>query len=193
MKNFVTDGKKTISVFFEDRPKPGSIFKVFDENGRLYFYRKMSGQDRIKFNICKAGSFTTNFKLHTCEVLPITIHPLNVKLPPPQRNEMKPFVIKRNPGLGEGTPARNFFYKGIIETGPKFYRQIEPIQRFIILHEIGHFLYKDEWLADLYAAVNFINEGFNNSTALYALTDVLNCNVERNKERIKKLFKILHR
>lgn len=191
MKQFTTKGKQTVSVFFENRPAPGSVFKVYDSKGRLYFYRKLSGQDRLKFNICKADIFSTNLDLHTCDILPLTIHPLNVTLPEPQRNEMKPYKIIYNQAL-KGTPARNFFHQGIIEVGDRFNSFTYPIQRFIILHEKGHFLYKDEWMADLYAAVNFINEGYNNSTALYALTDVLKTN-PRNADRIKKLFKHLHR
>lgn len=192
MNTFATDGKKTISVFFKDRPKPGFVFKVFDSAGKVYFYRKLTGQDRLKFNICKADNFKTNIDLHTCEVLPITIHPLQVTLPTPQRDLMKPYKIVYSEALGMGTPARNFFHQGIIEVGPKYMQQIEPIRVFIILHEKGHFLYKDEWMADLYAAVNFINEGYNNSTALYALTDVLKSS-PRNADRIQKLFKHLHR
>ena len=191
MKQFTTTGKQTVSVFFKDRPNPGSVFNVYDSKGRLYFYRKLSGQDRLKFNICKADTFTTNLNLHTCDILPLSIHPLDVVLPDPQRNEIKPYKIVYNPAL-KGTPARNFFHQGIIEVGARFNTFIYPIQRFIILHEKGHFYYKDEWMADLYAAVNFIKEGYNNSTALYALTDVLKTN-PRNADRIKKLFKHLHR
>ena len=92
----------------------------------------------------------------------------------------------------KGTPARNFTGKGLIEVGEKFYKYPYAVRVFILLHELGHFYYKDESLCDLFAAKNFINWGYNNSTAFYALSQVLNCDSDRNKERVTILFKNLN-
>lgn len=189
MKNFATKGKNTIEVFFKDFPQRIEVFN----NGKLYFFRELGGKhQRIKFNVCHPGNYTISEEADTISVKPISIHPLKIKLPPPQRNEFKKFRFKKNDAL-KGTPARHFYQIGLIELGPEYYKQPFPIRLFIILHEIGHFFYKDENLADLYAAKLFIENGYNNSTALYSLTKVLNSQSFLNNERVMKLFKILHR
>ena len=190
MKTFETSGKATIEVFF-NAPIPKEI-KVF-HNGDLYFLRNFkTPQQRIKFNIAHAGKFAINCNCEDLKVLPIVIHPLDVQLPTPDRNLVKPFKVVLNPTL-VGTPARNFTKKGIIEVSPKFKTYPFCIRMFILYHERGHFLYRDEELADTWAAKNFIADGYNNSSAYYALRNVLNFDSQKNKDRLKHLFKNLHR
>lgn len=189
MQKFETKGKATIAIFFNDIPK---ILEVRTANGMLYFFRETEGQKRLKFNLAQAGIFTLNCIPDTFDILPISIHPLKINLPTPDRQEDKKFTIVFNPGLTD-TPARNFFKKGLIEVGTNFVKQPYPIRVFILLHEIAHFKYSDESNCDLWAAQEFIKKGFNNSTAYYALKNVLNPGSVRNQQRIIKLFKNLHR
>lgn len=190
MKTFETQGKATIEIFF-NAPLPKHI-KVY-HNGELYFFRDMHiPQQRLKFNVCHSGKFSINEDCNEIHILPLVIHELNVTLPPPDRHLLKPFKIVLNPNLTT-TPARNFTHKGIIEISPKFKKYPFCIRKFIIYHERGHFYYKNEEDADLWAANEFIKAGYNNSSAFYALKNVLNFDSKINKDRIKKLFKNLHR
>ncbi len=189
--NFTTKEKATVSIFFNAGQIPG-ILKVYDSKGRLYFFRDINGQQRLKFNIAKADNFTLNCDVDTVEVLPLSIHLLNVSLPAPDRNDYKKYSIVYNPEL-TGTPARNFFRKGLIEVGTQFKKQPYPIRVFILLHEIAHFYYSSEENCDIWAAQEFIKRGYNNSTAFYALKNVLQFKSERNKARLVNLFKNLHR
>ena len=134
MKNFSTKGRQTIWVSFLHNP---DVFEVY-RDGRLYFFRILDGKySTIKFNVCHPGNYTTNTPLTNIQILPLSIHPLKYKLPPHEREKIKPYKVVRNYEL-TNTPARNFVEKGIIETGAAFEKLPQPLQRFIILHEEGH-------------------------------------------------------
>lgn len=189
MNTFKSNGKCTVTVFFNQQPK---ILEVKDSAGNVYFFREIEGQKSIKFNILKSDVFKLNCNAENIKISPLSITPLNIVLPTQDRNEMKQFKIIFNPNL-KGTPARNYFIKGIIEVGEIFKKQIYPIRVFILLHEVAHFYYEDEETADLFAAKKFVDMGFNNSTAFYALRNVLNFESKRNKQRLINLFKNLQR
>lgn len=162
-------------------------FELYNEKGDLYYFRDIAdGQKEIKFNVQRAGTFTSNVDLFKVEINDLKINQLNTPLPKPQKERTaKQIKIVYNPNL-TGTPARNFYKLGIIEVGDKFMQQPYPVKVFIICHEIGHFFYHDEELADLFAAKLYIKKGFNRSTALHALTDILNFESNVNKDRLKK-------
>ena len=191
VKTFKTRGKATIWVSFKSNPQ---VFTVYNSSGKVDFFRILNGKySTIKFNVLKADIYRVFDDLTDCIVKPLSIHPLCFTMPPHQREDIKPYKIVKNFSLGiNDTPARNFVAKGIIEVGQKFFTFPAAIQHFIILHEEGHFFYKDEELADLYAAKKYIAQGYNNSMAYYALTKVLHPN-NFNSERIDNLFKHLHR
>lgn len=155
-----------------------------------YFFRDLGGKfEHIQINLCHAGQYSCNCG-EIEKITPIEISPLELNLPSPDRDRIKPYTIKFNKEL-TGSPARNFTKSGIIEIGTRFFLFPYPIRVFILLHEIGHFYYKDEINCDLFAANEFIKMGYNNSTAMYALTKVLNCNSALNQNRIETLFKNL--
>ena len=157
-----------------------------------YFFRVLNKKfDTLKFNICHAGTYHCEVGT-IVKITGIEITPLSVILPAPDRNRFKEFKIIYNPNL-DGTPARNFTGRGIIETGNTFKNHTFAVRVFILLHEVGHFFYKDETLCDLFAAKVFIDLGYNNSTAFYALSQVLNCNSDRNKKRVLILFNNLNK
>lgn len=189
MKNFTTIGKATVYVTFDKKPRSIKVYR----NGILYFFRELEGKyQSIKFNICHAGRYTTNVECKSIAIKPIEIEPLNFKLPKPQRNYFQPFRILKNNSL-KSTPARHYYKIGVIEIGPVFFKFPHCIRLFILLHEVGHFYYKDEHLADAYAAKKFIENGYNNSSAMYALTRILTDCTQKNEKRILSLFKILNK
>ena len=190
MRTFETTGKATIEIFLKE-PIPKTT-KVY-HNGELYFFRTFHHpQQRFKFNVAHAGKFAVSNECDEIKVGELVIHQLEATLPPPDRNLLKPFKIVLNPKL-TGTPARNFTHKGIIEISPKFKTYPFCTRKFILYHEKGHFFYKSEELADLWAAKEFVKDGYNNSSAFYALKNVLNFDSKINKDRLKHLFKNLHR
>ena len=61
---------------------------------------------------------------------------------------------------------------------------------FILLHEVGHFFYTEEYKCDTFAAFHFLDMGFNPSQAFESLAGVLH-EGKRNDERIDNIFKLL--
>ena len=189
MTAFTTYGKATIKVNFYS--KIPDRFEIYDGAGNLYFWRNLTPSNTsIKVNIAKADTFTTNAECYI-KVLPLEIVQIRVPLPPKEKDFFhKKFKFVYNPNL-KGTPARNFYKKGIIEYSPEFLKLPFPIKVFIICHEIGHSYYHDEEKADLFACKLFLKLGYNGTSALYSLTDVLNYDSNKNKLRIKRLYEIL--
>jgi hypothetical protein len=75
------------------------------------------------------------------------------------------------------TPARIFTSgerKGTIQINDEAFNEMsQPTRLFILLHELGHYYFKTEALADKFALHTFLNMGYNYSSALAALTNVL--------------------
>lgn len=190
MSYFSISEPSTVYLKNLDTCKGVEVFK--DGLNLPYFFRNLDCKySEIKFNVKHLGRYKINAG-QVAAIVPIEIQELNVTLPTPDRDRLKPFDIVYNPKL-TASPARNFTNKGLIEYGTKFKTYPFPIRVFILLHEIGHFFYKNECDADLFAAVHFIRLGYNNSTALYALTRVLNFNSHANNDRVTKLFKHLNK
>jgi hypothetical protein len=176
----VNDGKpKTFYIkFFEPLPRKFCLFR----NGELYFERFLNGlTPRIKFNIPNPGIYVSknNFEILKCVdiEIPKVIH----DLPEAERSRIKNFVIVDNPSL-EDTPARVFTDRGIIEKGKSFNSYPKPMRVFFLLHEVGHFYYETEKYCDLFALTHFLQMGYNMSTAIYCLTNVL----KRNKQNLER-------
>jgi len=169
-------------------------FEVYDSNGNVYYFRHLSEkQNEIKFNIAHKGIYQTNVSFEKLQVTPIEIKLMDIELPPYQKNFATNYDFVRNDNL-TGTPARNFYKKGIIEYGgDDFWKQPFPIRVFILCHELGHSYYHDEQLADLWGCQKFLKLGYNASSAYYALKDVLNYENPVNRKRILNLVKsIIH-
>lgn len=178
--------KERSTIYLRLPGKPDRV-DAFYQNGQLHFFRFINGKyDKIKFNLTRPGMYNiTDGEIE--KIVPIEIEPLNIILPEPDRDRLKPYKIVYNPNL-KGTPARNFTLKGIIEYGDKFKALPYPVRVFILLHEVGHFHFKNETLCDLFAAREYIKAGFNNSVACYSLLNVLNRNSPENMERCRVLF-----
>lgn len=167
-------------------------FAIKNSKGELYFERYLDGKTpRIKFNIPNEGIYKADTPFEIVKVVDIEIPSIDFDLPPFERDRIKDFVIIDNPNL-HNTPARVFTHEGIVEKGSLFYRYTQPMKVFFLLHEVGHFYYKTEEYCDLFALVHFLQMGYNMSTAMYALTNVLRRN-KQNKDRVlfiyRKMFK----
>jgi hypothetical protein len=184
------DSPETVYIKFTgELPKR---FAVKYPNGETYFERFLDGKTpRIKFNIPTKGNFVLGEGVEIVKRVPIEIPKIDFDLPPFERDRIKDFIIIDNPKL-HNTPARVFTHEGIIEKGSQFNRYTKPMKVFFLLHEVGHFYYKTEEYCDLFALVHFLQMGYNMSTAMYALTNVLRRN-QQNKDRVlfiyKKMFK----
>lgn len=171
--------------FGELMPK---TFKLFNSQNQCYYFRFLDGKTkRIRFNIPDTGEYTSNVPFDIVKKVPIELPLSYPPIPPAQRDRMKDVTIVFKPEL-QGTPARIFSHTGVIEYGKKFLTYPPPIRLFLLLHEQGHLLYKDEIYCDLWAMINFLRLGYNQSTAFYSLANVLSSSNE-NISRIKEMFK----
>lgn len=177
----------TIYVKFPVNNLP-KYFRVNDNEGKLYFERFLNGKvPRIKFNVPYPVGINYNI-VTPCDIVKIVsieLPDINIDLPPFERNRAKDVKIIDNPQLN-GTPARIFTYDGVIELGRKFYTFPKPMRVFFLWHEVAHLYYKTEQYCDLFALVQFLKMGYNMSTAMYCLTNVL----KRNKENFKRIVYI---
>lgn len=182
---FYAKGKCTVYVTFQFQP---IRFEVYDDNKKLYYFRELGGKyDSVKFNICHKGHYTMSEECLIDKIVDIEIIPITTPLPTPDRNRMKAVKVIYNKDLLI-TPARINSKTGIIEVGKKFKSFPFPVRLFILCHEEGHLLYSDEFNADLYACKTYVNNGYNKSNALYALSKVLKPG-EQNTNRILQQFK----
>lgn len=178
---------KPQTVYIKFIGNPPRKFEL-KRNGELYFERYLDGKTpRIKFNIPNIGSYETSNNVEIIKRVDIEIPTLSFTLPPYERDRIKDFIIIDNPKL-TNTPARVFTHEGIIEKGAGFYKYTQPMKVFFLLHEVGHFFYKTEEYCDLFALVHFLQMGYNMSTAMYCLTNVLRRN-KQNTERVLFIYK----
>ncbi len=162
-------------------------FCIYDNRGKLYFERFLDGKTpRIKFNMPNKGFFKSPNNFEVNKRVPIEISKLDFDLPPFERNRIKDFTIIQNKSL-TNTPARVYTEEGIIEVAADFNKYPYPMQRFFLLHEVGHFYYEKEEYCDLFALVQFLQMGYNMSTAMYCLTNVLKRN-KQNRDRVLYIY-----
>lgn len=184
--------KSTVYISFIPNNLPKKFELIRSENGKesLEFERFLNGRTpRIKFNVPIGGNFLTNVPVKIEKIVPIELPEIDIELPPFERDRVKDFIITNNPDL-DGTPARVHTEKGIIELGTKIKHYPAAMKVFFIWHELGHFYYKTEKFCDLFALVFFLKSGWNMSTAMYCLTNILN-RTPQNMERILFIYKHL--
>lgn len=155
-----------------------------------YYFRYLDGKTpRIKFNVPDPGHYETNVPIEVVKVVSIEVPDKYPELPPANRDRLKPVKKVYNPEMDNitTTPIRIYTEPGIIEYGNRFLSFIKPIQLFLEFHEEGHFFYTQEENCDMYALINFIRKGYNQSTAYYALSHILSRS-KGNIERLKTLL-----
>lgn len=112
---------------------------------------------------------------------------------PTRKAPYEPEDIVYEPKWDMESPARIFSNKPLIQYNPdKINKLPEPIKRFIFMHELAHLYFgkelplkEREMKCDTWAAITFLNQGWNLSSAIYALTQVLN----RNKVNVARMLK----
>lgn len=175
--------------FVEEMPRIFLLDSV--SAGEGYYFRYLDGKTpRIKFNVPDSGVYNTNVPVELVKISPIEIPGNTPTLPPANRDRFKPVTLWYNPELDSKatTPIRIYTEPGIIEYGDRFKSFISPIQKFLMLHEQGHFFYTEEENCDMYALVNFVRMGYNQSTAYYALAHILS----RHGDAVKRLKTLLN-
>lgn len=154
-------------------------FKIFDVNGSLFysdtFTDKIENGKRLFFNLPKGSYKYEGIIIKQ----PQPVKHKEIVLPKPQRNiENKNYriIFKDNPN------KCTIYYKlGLIV----FDNALKKIPLFmkvnIYYHEMGHHLYKDEHLADLYAAKKMLEIGFNSSQI--GLSNIINLSDKQEKRK----------
>lgn len=185
----VVNKPSTVYAQFDAGAEPHT-FKVFDENGKLYYFRYLNGKTpRIKFNIPDQGKYTTNAPIQIVKIAPIEIPDCFPELPPAVRDRWQPVTMLYNPDLDRitTTPIRIYSQTGVIEYGNKFLSYPKPIQEFLVAHEKGHMFYLREEDCDMFALLDFVRKGYSQSQAYYTLSHIL-MRTPANVERLKTLF-----
>jgi hypothetical protein len=171
--------------FTAEMPK---LFLLLDRNSEVYYFRYLDGKTpRIKFNVPDKGAYISNVPFEVVRTCGIEIPKTFPRLPDANRDRWKPIKLVYNPEMKTTTPVRIFTDSGVVEYGPRFMSFIKPVQTFLIEHEKGHFFYSNEEDCDLYALVNFLRMGYNQSTAYYTLRNVLS-RTDENIKRLKIIF-----
>lgn len=166
--------------------QPGAL-KVYC-NGKLYA-EKLATKN-FKFNLPIPNNYTlVGVSLKVDRIAPLEKVVKTIELPTPDRS--KAFGIKEILYNNDSpSPARIFTDKQIICVNKKFFSYPIEVRMFILLHEVGHFFYTEEWKCDTFAAYHFLDLGFNPSQAFEALAGVLHPG-QRNDERINNIYKLL--
>ena len=161
---------KNTAILIRPFDKKGFVDIVNTNTGKIYHRRYIDSENQIKVNL-KPGNYEIQNGLFIKEVNPETYNLSKIKLPKKDRNQEKAYFFEPNHQM-QG-PAQIYPDTGKIEVGPKFYKQTEQIQEFIICHELGHFYYDEEEAADRFALYEFLKNGGNQSAAYDALHKVL--------------------
>jgi hypothetical protein len=171
--------------FTAEMPK---LFLLYDSKGEVYYFRYLDGKTpRIKFNVVDEGTYTGNVPFEVVKETGIEIPDSFPRLPNADRDRWKPVKLVHNPSMKTTTPIRIFTDSGVIEANDRFFGFIRPVRIFLFLHEKGHLFYSKEEDCDLYALVNFLRMGYNQSTAYYTLRNVLS-RTDENLKRLKTIF-----
>jgi len=154
--------------------------QVRDTNDNRLLFERVAEKKRLHINIPRHGDKISLILVGSPAKISQT---LAGKLVAPQipfdRNHQtrRPYKISdikliANPNLP--SPARMFTKLPIIEFNPSLFKKnSEAVGTFVIYHEVGHQFFDDEKLADRWAITQFLNDGYNMSSANYGLTQVL--------------------
>lgn len=164
------------------------LFLIFDNQGDVYYFRYLDGKTpRIKFNIPDAGLYKGNVPFEIIKATGIEIPKHFPRLSDADRDRWKRVKLVHNPNMNTTTPIRIFTESGIVEANNRFFNFIRPVRIFLFIHEKGHLFYSKEEDCDMYALVNFLRMGYNQSTAFFTLRNVLS-RTDENIRRLKTLF-----
>lgn len=180
----------TIYVSFPSPPRTFEVDSVSDSGQDRYYWRFLDGKTpRIKFNIPDSGNYVFNVPVDIVKIVPIEIPSNFPTLPPANRDRWQSTTKVYNPSMDDHTttPIRIYSKSGIIEYGNRFLSYAKPVQIFLEQHEKGHMFYIEEENCDMYALINFLRMGYNQSTAYAALLYILKRSPQKT-ERLRALF-----
>jgi hypothetical protein len=180
----------TIELYFNTPPE---CVYISDLSGDIHYFRLNVLEPKIVINanITVAGDYIVEPAPNGYVVKKLKKFTRNFTLQKQELNvEKEPVFIYKE--TLTGTPARCFQDTGIIEYSGQFMRLPYYVRCFILCHELGHFYYNTEHLADEFAIYHYCNGmGFNPCCALSSINDYLS-NTDLNVFRMEKAyFKIL--
>jgi len=203
-----TDKQPSCFSFYFDEPTAKLFITVQDEETGKYFYFRNCYKPVTELHIrmpktpdvCRVEFFTDNpFGIKTqlkSDCKPRRVDWSDPKLKPQvMRNyrleDIRTIYTDLGYRNGSGTPARHFVTgpnRGIIEYDRNAAEKLpQQIWEFIKRHELAHYFYDDEDLADLWALYKFAEDGYSMSQAENALVHVLDHSPD-NVNRIMKLY-----
>lgn len=180
----------TARLTFQDAPRSFRIYS--EQNNRLHFFRpNAKNLKSIKVNFPRPGIYSIENEA-SAELMPLQKKTFDIKLPKPERTQSAgpgQIFLTENFDV-EHTPARINAASGEVQICKGFDDLPNEVRFFILLHELGHRLYKTETFCDQYALKNFLDRGYNPSQAVIALTRILRPN-KGNFERINNIFNLV--
>lgn len=194
-------GKGKVSLLISlsgDTTEP--YFLIIKEPGKrkAHYYRKMKGS-RVNVNLPVHADKMIIYVIGNPKIESIIVGrlrqkhiPINMKPDIDRSFRMSDIRIEKDNKL----PSAGRFYskKPIIAFNPKIMRSLDqPTRVFVGLHEAAHYFTTNEEKADKWATIQFLNLGYNLSSAEYALINALKRspgNVKRMMEQFKTLYDI---
>lgn len=148
------------------------------ERNKKPFYSATNGGEPFYFNLPKGNYFIVDGDIEEIETFDFSF-----ALPPKERDEKIPRLkVKFKPTKYK---AHIFRHRGEIVIDPEFLKYPDYVQSFLKWHEVGHYNYKSEKGADLYAALKMLNLGYNPSQIYAAIETIFKDKPEIMRERIE--------
>lgn len=137
---------------------------IYSVNPRLkpFYFKKNPNCDKVFFNLLK-GIYTTDNAV--ARVKPLVYLP--PKLPRPERRTKAPKKLTIFVGENPNKCSINR-HNGKILIDDRLTFMPLPFIHFILFHELGHYFYKTEYKADIYAAAKMLKIGYNPTQVMYA-------------------------
>jgi hypothetical protein len=175
-------GNKNVSYVCSDKD-----INIFNSGGRIVYSHPNRRKRLIIFNL-PDGLFYTKNKLQTVNKKNNFVPSFQMlfKEYPRQWNFSLPikgqltnnFIVGNNPNKASIYPQ---LHKVIVDK--KLFSTLPlPCVKFILFHELGHYFYKEEPLADLFAVVCMLQDGFNYYDCMKTQLHFLN----RSQETVKR-------
>ena len=167
---------------------------IFNSGGRVIYSHPNRRKRLIIFNLPN-GVFYTKNKIQTINKRKNFVpsfqmlfreYPKQWNFKLPNKGKLtNNFVVSRNPNKASIYPE---IHKVIVDE--KLFSSLPlPCVKFILFHELGHYFYKDEPLADLFAVVCMLQSGFNYHDCLKTQIQFLN----RSQETVKRTLFIYNK
>lgn len=178
-------------VFNKIQGSNGFSHILVTKGNEIYYDRKFSSQqDCAKMNIPDKGVYTVQINnIVRVSAIPLKKSKAQILLPPPEKDlkkTMGKYKIIKNNGIGRtpmciSTARKVIYYNDRYEKMPVYARKL------IFFHELGHRYYYTEAYCDLYATKRMLEAGYNESTCVKTLKDVLG----RDAESIERIESVL--